>query len=786
MIVDAKIDYKNGKLVLIHDDGTVETSDAVPPYFYVIVEESKVKVLKAVLHGENIWLESDSRLPVVYRGDRYRVDTGFKVLRVYTNSPTDVPRISSVLVERGFRVSASNVRYVIRNTFDHHVRFFDAIPLYYGFDSELNRKITKVKGAVIDVEAVEGKPILASAYEYSPFTEVQKDNVASFKLPEEADELYKFMNRYSIIYGHNILGFDIPVLERAGLVVNRMVKLLFDTSIVLSTYGSSLGVGSARSLLDVATIMKEEVGITDAELDIKRRVKGRVDRLGWEELVKYNVNDVVLTCKILDSIAPFIFSVSAVTQIPPSEVITLPSGMIAEYSLLRYMELEGYIPEYRPSNARLTGERVYLASQGKTYRNIVHLDIKAMYPSFVLANKVDPTLHVGGGKFSRDAGEGFLYGFVKRLFNLRLTVRSLKKKDSRFEPVDKGLKAILNALAFGVQGKTSGLAIMGNPWCPERIFYGTRDIQFGTIEYLKGKGLTVVYGDTDSFFILSGGKKPEEIVKAVNEYLSKYGLEADVEEVWDSMYIYSKKNYIVRKGDKVIIKGSALHNLERFYLPEAVSLHQLVKLDSREERLRYVREVIWSCDVEDLFFRGHQQVWRLFGKDLQSWKRLKERRERYILASTPWNEKPLIVLKKSHLSQFLMPHSAPLFSFFLDGSEEIEIAELNPFNIVELRTIRLEDEYSCFKAKYGLYDLMVYTDSTYLIKVKDMRYGLRFGDKVRYLPTQYSWRQTGLLRPLFERFRCTLKVRKVNVDEETLRRVTFDYCKSTLSRYGFI
>ena len=786
MIVDAKVDYKSGKLVLIHDDGTIETVEAVSPYFYTIVEGSKVKILKAVLQGEDTWIEEEWKTAVVLKNGRYTVDRNFRVFRVYTASPSQVPRLSSTLVERGFRVSASNVRYVVRNTFDRNVMFFDAIPLYYGFDAELNKKIASVRGLVIDVEAVEGRPILASLYEYRPFEEVRRDNVISLELPKEMDELSKYLARYTVIYGHNILGFDIPVLERAGLVVDRLTKLFFDTSVVLTTYGSSLGIGSARSLLDVASIMREEVGITDEELEIKKRVRGRIDRLSREELVRYNANDVVITCKILNAIAPFIFSVAAATQIPTSEVISLPSGMVAEYSLLRYMELQGYVPEYRHSGARLSGERVYLDAASREYRNVIHLDIKAMYPSFVLVNRIDPTLHVGDGKFDRSAGPGFLYSFVKRVFSLRLEARKLKKVDPRFEPIDKGLKSILNALAFGVQGKASGLAIMGNPWCPERIFYGTRDIQFSLIHHLRSLGMNVVYSDTDSFFIVARGKSPDDVLKIVNEYLSRYGLEAELEDVWDTMYIYSKKNYIVRKGDKVVIKGSALRNLERLYLPEAISLHQLAKLGSREERLKYIAEVVWSADIADLFVRGHQQVWRLFGKDLQSWKRLGEKKERYIVANTPWSEKPYLVLKKGHLSHFLMPHSAPIISFFLDGKDEVELSELNPFNIVELRSIRLEDEYSYLKARYGSYDLAVYIDGFYLVRVEEMRYGLRFGEKVVYIPTQYSYTQRGFAKPLFERFRCVVKVRKVTIDEESFRRVTYNYVKNLLNRYGFL
>ena len=786
MIIDTRVDFKNGKLLLINSDGSVDETSLIAPYFYVIIKESAVRVVKALLSGENVDIERTDYIPIIYKNNKYVEDPSYVVLKVYTSSPTEVPRLAQALYSNKIRIAGSNVKYVIRNSFDKGINYMNAIPIYYGFDSKLNDKISRVEGVVIDVEAVEGKPILASVKIYRPFEDVRKDDIASYELPKEMDELESLLRRYPVIYGHNVIGFDLPVLEKSGLVLNKELKLIFDTSLVLSTYSASLGVGSARSLLDVASVLKTEVGITDEELEIKKSVKGSVARLSKEELVKYNTNDVVLTCKILNSIAPFIYAVSSISAIPPTQVMQLPSGMVAEYMLLRFSELNGFIPEYRESGANLSGERVYIEREGVSVTDVLDVDIKAMYPTFVLKHYIDPTLHKGGGEFDRREGLGILYSLVKRLYSIRLVTRSLKKKDPRFEPIDKGMKAILNALAFGVQGKSSGLAVMGNPYCPEKIFYGTRDIQFRTIEYLRSKGYRVVYGDTDSFFIMLGNKNPDEIIQTINSFLSKYGLEADLEDVWELMFIYSKKNYVLRKKDKIIVKGSALHNLNRYYLPEAISLQELLKIDSKAERLKYIKEVVYSADIEDLFVRGHQQVWRLIGKDVQSWKRLKDRRERYLVVTTPWNEKPTIVLKKAHISQYLMPHSAPIFYFFLDGSNEVDLVDLEPFNIVELRSLRLDGELAPLKARYGNGNLLVYLDRPYIVNVEGLYYGLKFGKEVKYLPSNYSISRATARKPIITSLKASINVKDCRIDEDVFRSVIFYYVKNTLRRYGLL
>jgi len=802
MIVDAKVDYKSKKLILIKADGEIEERDLIPPYFYAIIPKGKGEVLKRLVGGEAAWIEPDNKVPIIYTGKDYRPDPRWEVYRIYTESPSVVPRIAQALRDLKIRIAASNVRYVVRNCFDHNIEFFDTTPVYYGFDPMIIENLRRVEALVIDVEAIGGKPVLVSVYRYKPFSEIVQDDVESLWLPNDADRLQQLLNKYPIIIGHNVIGFDIPVLQRAGFVIDTLRKLIFDTSAVLSVYGSSLKVGSARSLLDVATILKEDAGITDEELQIKRGVKGRIDKLNKEELERYNVNDVVITAKLLNIFFPFIAVVAGITGIPTTEVMSLPSGMVAEYFLLRWCELLGYVPEYRPTEVELVGERVWLRSEGTEFPNILQTDVKMMYPTFVLKNFIDPTLYIEDeNRFSREKGIGILYSAVLRLAQVRQFSKKLKKENTLYEPLDHGIKSILNALAYGVQGKKSGLAIMGNPWCPSRIFYGTREAQFKTIEYLVKRGIKVVYSDTDSFYISVDcrdqeecKKKIEEIVQTINDYIKQWGLEVDVETppgrkdlpLWDKIYIYSKKNYILRAGDVVIVKGSALHNLDRIYTPECVSLQTLLKVDSKEERLKLLKEMIDSAPIEDLFVRGHQQIWRLISKDVQSWKRLGEKRERYMRVLTKWQEKPTLVLKKTRGGQLLLAHSNPIFALFLDGSEEVDIEELNPFNIIELRSLRLDGWVGRLKGKYRLGDLLIYTDRMYTLWFEGLWYGVLMKGNRRYIPSHYS----GVYPPrpigLLETIKCKVRIAPVDIEEDLLRKLVFEDVKQTLREYGLL
>lgn len=794
MIIDAKVNYKAGKLNLIYSDGRVEEVDLVKPYFYAIIPVTFVDVFTKLAETMGIVSYRIDKLPILWNGWKYIVSPDHAVMKVEASSPNVIPRLANQVLRfnRKFdtRISAHNVRYVVRNCFDHDVKFFNSIPLYYGFDETVIRNIEKVNALIIDVEVINGEPKLASCYLYSPFTPIRKDDVITLELPSQLDELSRLIRSTPLIAGHNLLGFDLPVIERLGVTIDDTKKSIFDIVYTLNTFSQSFQIGSARSLLDLAIVLKSKAGITDEEISIKRLSRKILRSGDWEEIVKYNINDIVITAKIMDMIFPFIATLSAFTQIPLSECTSLPAGMIAEYFLLRFCELQGFVPEYTKVSVKLSGERVWLEAEEKEYRNILQADVKMMYPSFVYHNFIDPTLIEEDGKevkFNRKSGIGILYSAIKRLYVFREYTKKLKKQDKRFEAMDLGVKAIINALAYGVQGKQSGYSILGNPVTPAKIYYGTRDIQFKLIEYARERGYKPVYSDTDSIFIELGDRysidDAKKIVEDLNSFLKQYGLELDIEDVWEKFYVYRKKNYILRKGDKIIIKGSALLNLKKFYLPEAVSLHELLKLEDKRERLKYISEVIGSCDIHELFIRVSEQVWRLVGKEFQSLKRMREKMIEYLKVMTVWNERPVIYLKKIKTYQVYMPHTAPVLKLFQDGREIVDLHEYSAHDIVEINMLKLD------KVRLPNIEgnILIYDDGFYSISVDNMWYILRTGGEEIEVPTDYALRNTFGFLPTLTKLKMKFKIKKVdNITEDVLRRVVLDYTKDVLREYNIV
>jgi len=806
MIVDAKVDYKESKLVLIPDSGLPETLDLVKPYFYLIYplnyKYTVARLIELSFDKGVIGVEDVDKDPIIFNGTKYVVDRSFKIAKIICDSPTHVPRVAdsfaSLTNRLNVRISAHNVRYIVRNVFDRDVKFFDNVPAYYDFDVSVMENIKKLKLLMIDVEVIDGYPKIVSTYHYTPLDEFRRDDVKTYILPQELDELQREINRFNILTGFNLLGFDIPWLKKIGIVIDLNRKSIFDIALTLNQYGSSFQVGSARSLFDVALVLKNEVGITDNEIAIKRKARRILKSKNIEEIVSYNVNDIAITTKIADPFFGFVAGVSAITQIPMSEIQLLSSGTVAEYFLLRYCELSGFIPEYRREPVELKGERVWTAGEHRIFRNVLQVDVKAMYPSFVLYNKIDPTLVVEFNgriaKFDRRAGLGILYSVVKRFYDFRMLTKKLAKQDRKFKPLDNAVKAILNALAYGVQGKQSGYAIMGNKYCPSTIFYGTRDVQFSTINLLLNsidsnmivQGCRPVYSDTDSLFISFDHKPTEveirQIVDRINSFLRQFGLEVDVEGVWDEMYIYSKKNYILKSGDKVIIKGSALKTLTRVKLPSCIDLVELVRIGSREDKIRYVREQILNCELHELFIRNHMQVWRLVGKDPDTVKRARDRASRYVRVLTPWSEQPYIYLKKFNTSQLRHIYNSCLYRELVLNDGYIELDRYNAFDIVEAYCLKAE---AIGLEKYNV-DFLIFDEKIYGIRILDIYYILESGTERYRVPGNYTQSHFKYSKNTVVAVEGKIHVRELNVDEQLLRRLVYKYTINVLSDIGLI
>jgi DNA polymerase II len=180
------------------------------------------------------------------------------------------------------------------------------------------------------------------------------------------------------------------------------------------------------------------------------------------------------------------------------------------------------------------------------YRNVLAFDFKSLYPSIIRTFNIDPVTRVrpadvagahggvadggpavpitapNGAAFRREPG--ILPGILDRFFESREVARQRGDRRAVY-----AYKIVMNSF-YGVLGtpgcRFAASAVAGAiTTLGQHILYWTRDL-------VAAKGFEVMYGDTDSLFVLSGAARGasaeemartgEELARFVNARLSQY------------------------------------------------------------------------------------------------------------------------------------------------------------------------------------------------------------------------------------------------------------------------
>jgi len=397
----------------------------------------------------------------------------------------------------------------------------------------------------------------------------------------------------------------------------------------------------------------------------------------------YVVADVYLTALIARMWLYPLFILATLTGIPPSTLQYLNTGQIAEYVLVELLRRLGFYPELRVRTLEYgksevpEAEEEDIYTRGKVYvydyglfggngKKIIELDFAQMYPSDMVANTVDPTAvyvtelakkvpGISGLKISRRVTEvlvgrkakkssgtikpelrlNIIHGYgpiswlIYKLYTARRETKRLKKRASEekrpeLASADMAIK-ILNNSFYGAFSKQRGNLV--SEIVSASVFWRTQRILYDVINFIEsklsaelGKSLKVLYGDTDSTYILADiDVDPQVIVKKVNEYIeSKYGsfYQMDFEDTYDMMLIPkqkgenkpSGKSYICFKNGKPVkIKGEFFKLLAPIAIKEdLLNLYTMIvtlKPTSRKELRQIIRKFLESEPIYKWFVK---------------------------------------------------------------------------------------------------------------------------------------------------------------------------------------
>lgn len=367
-----------------------------------------------------------------------------------------------------------------------------------------------------------------------------------------------------IITGYFSDGFDFPYVKLRADKFNLKLDLGVDGSEINTGRKADFREGETiiRGMLHVDVFkfiknifgknMKTDSFSLDAvahELLGHKKHVVNLDLLGktWDsepeklrEYCSYNLHDAYLTQQLCAKLLPDMIEFSHVTGIPVFDVIRMRfSRLVESYILRRAIEYNVIAPN-KPTDEQL-GERMEESIQGAfvyepvpgLYKDIVVFDFRSLYPTIISAHNLGPealrchccseTGKVPGKEeyWFCTKEKKFIPRILEQLIELRAEhKRLMKEAKARGEDITilEARSATVKMLANSFYGY---LGFYGARWygleCADATTAYARYYIKSAIEKARAKGFTVIYGDTDSMFMLLGDKNKQDATMFMDE-----------------------------------------------------------------------------------------------------------------------------------------------------------------------------------------------------------------------------------------------------------------------------
>jgi DNA polymerase-2 len=567
------------------------------PYFFIkTIDAERAKTL--------VKAEFEDTAKVNFKGEKL-TKTTFKV-------PTEIKENRDLLESHKVKTYESDVLFVMRFFIDHEITSFMDIegdfkkgnlvnriyesPSLKGITIESAEELPKLKILSIDLEssmdnygANDGQlysiSMYTEGYEHVFLVNQKKYNNAT-SFPDEMSLLEAFKKKVieldpDIITGWNVIDFDLDYLKKKfdkyGLSfafgrTEWQNKLRIESSFFKDSKAEVPG----RQVLDGIHLLKSSfVKLPDYRLDTAASViLGEKKLIGHEnkgeaiedaykndtqKLVDYNLSDSKLAYDILakKKLIELTMLRSSLTGMSLDRVSASVASLDSLY--LRMLKknniVANYIGSYDEEEERAAGGFVMESVPG-IHEFVVVLDFKSLYPSVMRTFNIDPYslvetppsildkdryIKAENGAVFKNA-DGFLPQIIERIWRQRDLAK--KRKD---DIASYALKILMNSL-YGA---------IGNPGCRYHNLSISNAITHTCQKMIKlcakkveEKGYKVIYGDTDSIFILSKVHDPEEAEK-LGEDLAE---EMNIFFTQNILDEYHRKSYLELEFDKVFSK----------------------------------------------------------------------------------------------------------------------------------------------------------------------------------------------------------------------------------------
>ncbi len=320
-------------------------------------------------------------------------------------------------------------------------------------------------------------------------------------------------------------------------------------------------------------------------------------------LAAYNLEDCRLVMEIFDhaDLIPFALQRARMTGLPMDR----QGGSVAAFDNLYLPKLHrmGFVgPDVGSQRNQTSSPGGYVMnSLPGFYDNVLVLDFKSLYPSIIRTFLIDPAGLADPGE---DPVPGFLEAKFSRKNNILPKIikalwneRDVAKK-AHNAPLSQAVKIIMNSF-YGVLG-SSGCRFF-DPRLASSITRRGHEIIQRSKEWIEEHGYQVIYGDTDSVFVLLGPDHDEAASSVIGKQLAQglnlwwtahlrdeYALPCHLEIEFETHYLRflmptirgsetgSKKRYAgsIRKGEHIVMQFKGLETVRTDWTPLARDLQR--------------------------------------------------------------------------------------------------------------------------------------------------------------------------------------------------------------------
>ena len=397
-------------------------------------------------------------------------------------------------------------------------------------------------------------------------------------VPDEATLLRCFLDHVAavdpdILAGWNVVEFDLAVLERKAKALRIPFSLGRggERATVLTPRSDGqphIARVAGRVVLDgIATLRAATFSFESFRLeDVAQTLLGRgkkiehggdpvaeIKRLYAEDrpaLAAYNLEDARLVLDIFDKadLVGFATERQALTGLPMDR----QGGSVAAFDNLYLPRLHrrGHVaPDVGDAEGVVGSPGGWVMdSVPGLYDNVLVLDFKSLYPSIIRTFAIDPLGLAMPGEDPIPGFEGAAFArtghilpeLIESLWDARDEAK--RRKDAARS---RAIKILMNSF-YGVLG--SGGCRFFNPQLASSITLRGHEIIQESRALIEAQGLQVIYGDTDSVFVLVGPQSPERCAEIgeglasdlnahwAEHLASSYGIESHLELEFETHY----------------------------------------------------------------------------------------------------------------------------------------------------------------------------------------------------------------------------------------------------------